>query len=1029
MSAHSSPPREPDRLAEWLADAGAVRAWLAGLGVREPARAAKDLRDLLGRGASPSTGIALLDVMGRALPSCPDPGMAIINLDRYVAAHPFPNAALTALGLDARSAEILIQLFSTSQSFGELVIRDPDVLPWLRGGAERWDRDTLVEHLWEEIRSIPQDSERLLALRRFRRRELLRIGYNDIVRGMPLEVVTQDISHLADACIEVAYRMAWAGMTERYGTPRGPGGEPARFVVIAMGKLGGEELNYSSDIDLIYLYDDEGACDRPRPLSNAEFFAKLGGELTRVLSDFTPLGMAYRVDLRLRPDGDQGPLARSLEAALGYYETSGRTWERQALIKCRPAAGDLELGAAFVAAITPWVYQRYLSAVEIGEIQAMKRRIERHTAGAGAEDREVKTGRGGIRDVEFVVQFLQLLNGGTDPSVRHPNTIATFARLQAAGCLTIEERGIMEETYRFLRKVEHRLQTVFDRQTHELPRDPEALRALALRMDVAPVAGEPREGPAKRFLAEYRAMTERNRTILNHLLHNAFPREGATHPVVDLVLDPDPGPEQIVAALKDFPFKDPKRVNATLRRLASEEIPFLSQARCRHFLAAIAPRLLAALGNTPDPDQSLINLEQVSASLGAKAVLWELFSSHPPSLRLYVELCANSPFLSEVLVNNPGMIDDLMDSMVDDRPRIAEEIHQELEELCRGAEDLAPILLSFRNKEWVRIGARCLLKREPIREVVREISDVAQAIVAQVARDQRLRARREGISLPDGWAIVALGKLGGRELSFHSDLDLIFLHNGEGEAEHGFERLIRRFLSALGGSETGAPLYTVDPRLRPYGADGPLVTSLEAFRGYHESGAGQTWERLALTRARVVFAAGDFGLPAEDVFRGALTKPCRTDQLSKEIAGLRARVDAANPRAKGLGSMSDVEWIVQYLQLASVGEHPEILEPNVWGALESLADAGLLPGEGARALVDAYDFLAEAKNRLRILKNWRGNELPKRPEDLARLSGRESQALFDLEEAVAEFRAEYDLHEAQSREWFARLVGGGACGR
>ncbi|MHC5542513.1 [protein-PII] uridylyltransferase family protein, partial [Singulisphaera rosea] len=537
--------------------------------------------------------------------------------------------------------------------------------------------------------------------------------------------------------VESACRLARRRAEEKHGAPSGRGREPARFVVLAMGKLGGEELNYSSDIDLIFLYDVEGQTAGPRVVSNAEFFAKMGSDVVRLLSDHTSLGMAYRVDMRLRPEGDQGALARSLEATLGYYETSGRTWERQALIKCRPIAGELTLGRTFLDAIMPFVYRRYLSGAEINEIKTMKRRIEQRTLSAGTSEVEVKTGHGGIRDVEFVVQFLQLLHGGTYPEVRLPNTLQAMSQLELVGCLTGEERGIMENTYRFLRRVEHRLQTMFDRQTHEMPRNLDEQRILAIRMGY-PLASiwEDRTGPAQRFLADYRSKTELNRRILNHLLHDAFRDDaGATaDPIVDLVLDPAPSQELIEEVLGKYPFHDRLTAYQNLLALAREDFPFLSQARCRHFFAAIAPRLLQAVGETPDPDMALTNLEKVSASLGAKAILWELFNFNPPTLRMYVQLCATSQFLSEILINNPGMIDELMDSLVADRPLSAQAIKAELSELCKGAEDLAPILVSFRNKEWVRIGIRDILGREPIRDVTRELSDVAEAIVGQVAR-------------------------------------------------------------------------------------------------------------------------------------------------------------------------------------------------------------------------------------------------------------------------------------------------------
>lgn len=1034
----------PDWFRSILDDPATTRLWLGGLGVRDADRGLRDLRDLAAR-AGPTAPMPRLAIqLDAILPRCPDPGMALTNLERFVAACPNPEEVLALLAESDRTTEIVVQLFSTSQHLSELLIRDPSLLGWLRSGPQRLDRDALAADLWESLRGVPDDDGRRLALRHFRQREMLRIGYNDIVRGLPLEVITLDLSALADACVEGACRLARARVEARHGVPCSPDGVPARFVVLALGKLGGEELNYSSDIDLIFLYDDEGQTTGPRAASNAEFFARMGGEIVRLLADHTALGLAYRVDMRLRPEGDQGALARSLAATLGYYETNGRTWERQALIKCRPIAGDLDLGRTFVDAITPFVYRRYLSAAEINEIKAMKRRIEQRTLSAGTAEIEVKTGHGGIRDVEFVVQFLQLLHGGGHPGVRHGNTLTAMDRLEQAGCLTPDERGIMEDTYRFLRRVEHRLQIMFDRQTHQMPRDLEDQRILAVRMGYLPAsAWEDRTGPGQRFLRDYRSKTDLNRRILNHLLHDAFRDDGgsASDPVVDLVLDPDPTAEMVARALGVYPFRDRRTAYQNLLALAREDVPFLSQARCRHFLAAIAPRLLQAVSRAPDPDMALTNLEKVSASLGAKAILWELFSFNPPTLRLYVELCATSQFLSEILINNPGMIDDLMDSLVVDRPQPAAAIKAEAAELCKGAEDLAPILLGFRNKEWVRIGTRDVLGREPIRDVTRELSDVAEAVVAETARDQwRRRAARQGVPRRsrDGqrarWAVVALGKLGGRELNYHSDLDLIFLLEDDGFTDGGevsipnaqfVSEVVRRLLKALAGGPSGHPIYQVDTRLRPYGTSGPLVVTPDAFRDYYQ-GPAQTWERLALTRARLIFSTGGFGRDVTGLIREALARPIPRDLLAREVVAMRRKVEDAcgrNDLKRGYGGIADIEFLVQYLQLAHAAGNPDVLRPNLWDALGALRRAGLLAPDVHADLRDAYEFWRAVESRLRIIHNRSGADLPENPDELFRVARRLNQGEARVVATADAFRADAARHAARARALFDEIVG------
>jgi glutamate-ammonia-ligase adenylyltransferase len=1042
-----STPSEPSRDGPWslLNDAAQARRWLASMGVRDPGLGYRDLSDLAGLGLSGQVSLGLIGQLGRLLPGSPDAGMALTNLERFLAGSHDPESSARLVVDSARTAEVALQLFSNSQYFSELMILDPSLLGWLRAGTERLDPGYLIDQLWSELQVATDDETARLALRRHRRRELLRIGYNDIVRQLPLEIITRDLSHLADSCVEAAYRLARKHADERHGSPSGgAGGTTARFVVLALGKLGGEELNYSSDIDLIFLYDVDDQTTGPRAVSNAEYFTRLGGELVRLLSDFTALGQAYRVDMRLRPEGDQGPLARSLSGTLGYYETSGRTWERQALIKCRAIAGDLSLGHDFLDAIRPFVYRRYLSGSEIGEIKTMKRRIEQRTVSAGTAEVEVKTGRGGIRDVEFVVQFLQLLHGGEYPEVRHANTLVAMARLEQVGCLTAEERGIMEDTYRFLRRVEHRLQVMFDRQTHEMPRDPEEQRTLAVRLGYPPASHwEDRTGPAERFLLDYRSKTELNRKILNHLLHDAFRDDSgaAADPIVDLVLDPEPDAEHIASALAQYPFRDRATAYLNLMALAREDSPFLSQARCRHFLAAIAPRLLQAVSRAPDPDMALTNLEKVSASLGAKAILWELFNFNPPTLRLYVELCSTSQLLSEILINNPGMIDDLMDSLVVDRSQPSRAIKAELLELCRAAEDLEPILSSFRNKEWVRIGTRDILAREPIRDVTRELADVADAIVVQVARDQWARRsaryghpRRASDGKRLNWAIIGLGKLGGRELNYHSDLDLIFLYDEDGSTRGGGESIsndqfvldfVRRVIRALGSQSSGVGLYKVDTRLRPHGASGPLAVTLDCFSDYFQNSA-QVWERLALTRARVIHGTGDFGFDVTEAIRSALGNPVDPEETRREVIAMRRRLEdyaPPNDLKRGPGGIADIEFLVQMLSLSQARGEPLFVRPNIWEGLEHLKRSGLIPREAAAELRDSYDFLRTVESRLRIVYNRTTSQWPDARDELARLARRLGFGEGDDDQIIESLRAEAAGHADRTRAWFETLVG------
>jgi glutamate-ammonia-ligase adenylyltransferase len=1010
--------------------------------------------------------------LGRFLPRCPDPDMALNNLERFLA-NPAGAQQLPQL-LEGRSRplEILLQWFSTSQYFSDLIVLNPDYLDMLRVPLRNSPRKAeLQAQLQAEVDAAFEDSAVLRAFRRFRQRQILRVGTNDIIRDRPLEEITRDISRVADAALEVALATARRHVANRFGEPFTSAGEPARCVIIAFGKHGGKELNYSSDIDLMFIYNDEGATrgKRVHSIGNDDFFGRVVSEVVRLLSAHTDRGQAYRIDLRLRPEGHRGPLARSLASTLSYYDTLGRTWERQALIKVRPVAGDLKLGEQFLRAIEPFVYRKYLSFAEINGIKALKRRIEQKTGQAGVSETEVKTGLGGIRDVEFTIQFLQLLNGGDLPEVRQKTTLKAMQALERVGCLTDQEYSILDNTYRFLRKTEHRLQLLFDLQTHRLPEGEEELAKLALRMGyvdapngrrgssaVAEHAVVTIPGPRSAlnaFLSDYREKTTLNRKILDHLLHETFQEEDSeAQPESDLILDQHPEPATVRAVLGRYPFRDVQMAYHNLTLLAQESVPFLSTRRCRHFLANIAPLLLRALSETPDPDMALVNLEKVTASLGAKGILWELFSFNKPTLKLYVDLCAWSQFLSEILINNPGMIDELMDSLVLNQPREADELRKELAELCRGAADPEPILHSFQDKELLRIGVRDILGKDTIQATTASLSDLAETILMQIATMQEPPLpRRFGVPyLGDGpragqasrFAVLSLGKLGGRELTYHSDLDLILVYEGDGRTGpppgatrfdrfeltdnfHYFTELAQRIIKATSVLGPMGRLYQVDMRLRPTGKSGSLVTPLAEFQRYYESGGAQLWERQALTRARVVYGDADFGREIMKSVEQAAFGMTWRPELADEIGQMRERLEASRSERdvkRGFGGIVDVEFLVQLFQIKYGHEYPALRTGNTWGGLDALKQTGLL-SEGEHAtLRSSYDFLRLVESRLRIVHNRTLDELPGAPEDLEKLARRLGYENHAESSATDKFLEELERHTTQTRELFLGLV-------
>ncbi len=1015
--------------------------WLSGWKLDDVQRGHGNLVRMATSGITLDLLATICDQLAAELPRLSDPDMALNNLDRFVTATRNPLSLASLFERDEEALPILLQIFSTSQYLSDLLITDSESYDLLRmTEGQPVSRETLTNELVSEVAALVDESAILAALRRFKRRETLRISYGDIIRGQHLDTVARQISYQADAILEAAVGAARRQQEQKRGVPRTPQGDPARFVVLAMGKLGGAELNYSSDIDLIFLFDQDGQTDGPRPMSNSEFFGRLARDVVRLLTEPTELGIAYRVDLRLRPEGERGPVVISLESAMHYYDVLGRTWERQAFVKARPVAGNLDLGQEFLKQLEPWIYRRYLSRADITGIKALKRRIEQRTTREGADSLNVKTGHGGIRDIEFVIQFLQLLNGGDLPQLRTGNTLAAIVQLENGGCLTHQERTILEENYAFLRKIEHRLQIMFDLQTHMLPQSVEEMRRVAIRMGYGD-----RPDPREAFVADYRQKTELNRKILDHLLHEAFGEDDNPEPEVDLVLDPDPPAARIAEVLGRYSFRNISEAYHNLMALAEEKIRFLSTRRCRHFLAAIAPRLLKAIAATPDPDATLVNLSKVSDSLGGKGVLWELFSFNEPSLKLYVDLCAASPFLSGILTSNPGMLDELMDSLVLDKLPTLETLEKSLSELTYAAEDLDPILHSFKNSQQLRVGVRELLAKENVQATTAALSDIALACLRKITESEYTKlvaklgepmiAAEPEAGRVSELVVVAMGKFGGREMNYHSDVDLVFLYEAEGSTfhnrrsrrsaetttnQHFFSELGQRIIKVANQLGPHGRLYEIDPRLRPTGRSGALATSFEEFRRYFESGQGQLWERQALCKARVVYGSPEATRKAEQVIaHAAFETPWRPENVA-EILRMRMRLqETAKPGnlKRGIGGIVDIEFLVQTRQLEHGRDCLKIRVPGTFEALAALHEAGFLSGDDFFYFDESYRTMRAIIGHLQLMSTTAGHDLPTDPIELAKLA-----RLLNFPDG-AKLMADCERFRLENRRRFERLFG------
>lgn len=1033
-----------------------LRAWT----LQDTRRGRENLRLIAGFGVPLDLLATLADQLAAQLPTVSDADMALNNLEGFVGHARNPLSLATLFERDPGALPELLKIFSTSQYLADTLINDSESYDLLRLTEGRpIARDVLVDELCAEVEKLSDPRDVMRALRRFKRREFLRISYGDLILNQHMAVVTEQISYVADALLEAALRSAFTRLAQRLAP--GLAGHQPPLVILALGKLGGMELNYSSDIDVIFFYDAQRAAELRPPL-DAAFFQRLAQETSKLLTETTELGQAYRVDLRLRPDGAQSAIVQSTADALRYYDLKGRTWERQAYVKARAAAGDLELGRSFLAELQPWIYRRYLAAPDIEGIKALKRKIERRSHTEGRSESDVKTGHGGIRDVEFAVQFLQLLNGGDQPHVRIGSTLEGIHRLADVGCLNPQEQQILERNYRFLRRVEHRLQMLFDLQTHEIPAGEQEQRKLAIRMGFAGLDA------LAQFKDELGKVTTLNRRILDHLLHEAFGHDAGVPPEADLVLDPDPGEATINQVLAPYGFHSVPQAYKNLMSLAVEQIRFLSTRRCRHFLASVAPALLETISRTPDPDATLTNLDRVTASLGGKGVLWELFSANPATMRLCVELCSISSFLSGILISHPGMLDELVDSLMLDKLPSRSGMDAALAELSRGAEDLDPILHSFRNSYLLRIGARDILGKEKLAGTTGALTNLAECLLCVIAQTeyQKLAARYgEPRKSPDAegaagepaprtqhaeklplarWSIVALGKFGGRELTYHSDLDLVFLYECDGQTAgsargesttnaHFFGELASRIIKTVSHLGPWGRLYEVDARLRPTGRSGALATSLPEFARYFASSQGQLWERQAMCKARAVFSSGDERQATTDDFASVVQQALWQAAYGREptsgdvaeIRQMRSRLEDAASFGnikRGPGGIMDHEFLAQMLrlrhvQLRDAAQDPALRSPATLTALEAMHAAGHLTDVDWDALRESYLFLRRVQLRHRLMSAVTRDELPQDPAELRKLA---HYMGFAADET---FQMTCHEHLRRTREVFEKYLG------
>ena len=954
-------------------------------------------------------------------------------------------AALEDLAGAARQAECeeLVERLASDRDLSTALSGALDGSPWLRAlltaepelaqrvilSDKRRHLDDLCAQVRARVTEADARDEVMAALRKFRAEAAAVTALGDMIGDWPVEDVTAAMTRIADTAVQLAVdwllREAAGRGVLSLADPADPG-PGSGWIVLAMGKHGAGELNFSSDIDLIVFYDPVRAplADRDEA---AKSFVRLTRDFVKLLQEHTGDGYAFRADLRLRPDPGATALAISLDAALEYYESLGQNWERAALIKARPVAGDLAAGEAFLREIAPFIWRKYMDFAALADVHAMKRQIhaQKGHGRVAVHGHNIKLGRGGIREIEFFVQTQQLVVGGRHPELRSRQTLETMDRLLAGGWIDRRVRDDLSAAYRFLRRIEHRLQMVADEQTHTLPSDPDGFAAFAR------FAGyETGDG-----LAE--ALLDHMRKVQRHYAQLFEDAPELTTVGGSLVFTGDDDDPETLETLSRSGFERPKEVTAAVRAWHYGRIAATRSARAREALTELTPALIDALAGTANPDAAFAAFDRLVGQLPAGVQLFTLLRSNPHILGLLAEILGTAPRLAELLARRPRVFAALLEPEFFDALPGREVLRSHLDETLGeaiGYEDALDRARIFGQEQSFLIGVRVLSGTVSAADAGAAFTRLADLLVErmhQLAEDELARTHGQ---MPGGEAVVlGMGKLGSGEMTYSSDLDLILLYDVAGEEAMSdgdrplgptqyYARLTQRLVAALSAPTAEGRLYEVDMRLRPSGRAGPIATRLSGFADYQASEAW-TWEHMALTRARPVSGPPELRRRTDEVIRQILTRSRDQDRLRGDICEMRARIH----REKGSedpwelktvpGGLIDIEFIAQFLQLAHGAEHPDILHQSTGAALAAARRAGILERGDAEVLEPAlavYDAVTEVL-RLCVPGTFDPAACPR---GLARQLAKAAD-VPDLARLEADLRA----RQGQVRQIFIGLIG------
>lgn len=848
---------------------------------------------------------------------------------------------------------------------------------------------SLQKRINEFIGNCADSSELHTRLRKIRQREMVRLAWRDLSGFADLDEIMQSVSVIGENCIELALSHHHKWLTQHYGQPRNENGSPSNMVVLGLGKLGGKELNYSSDVDLIFAYNGTGKTvvtnkdtEKNLEIDNQEYFIRLGQKIISALDPMTEDGFVFRTDMRLRPNGDSGPLALSFGAMEHYYQTHGRNWERYALIKARVVAGDREAGGKLLKILKPFVYRKYLDFSTFDSIREMKSMIERELKQKGLNE-NIKLGYGGIREVEFLVQSHQLIRGGREKNLR------TNSLYEAMSCL--EKIGVMEklvgdqllESYRFLRNSEHRLQMVSDQQTQQLPEmEYEQLR-LAWGMGF-----------------------ENWNTYLQQL--NAH-RENI-HKQFKLILDGDSSPSitmpmsscQLVdvwngglsqdnaeKTLLEAGFSSASTTPGFLREFREGRLYQAFSNVERDRIDRLIPLALQQAAQHAEPERAIAAFISVIESIGRRSVYLSLLIENPIALKQLLHLCAASPWISSHIGLHPVILDELLSPLVDIRNRSDEDIQLELdyrlEQIPRDDEEgRMNTLREFNHAQVLCIAAADVSGVLQVADIHHALTLLGEVLLQNVFNDAVNFVENKMGPAPCDAGVIAYGKFASGELGYHSDLDVVVCYElpdtdnsiSNNDAEHFFSRVGRRLIHLLTTRTQAGILYELDMRLRPSGRSGTLVSSLSGFFDYQIKSAW-TWEHQALIRSRVVVGKENFGIKFELARKAILSMEREVESLKADIIAMRRKMIDNNCQSTnevydiklGEGGIVDIEFLIQYWILKNANEHIDLVIPRATGkCLEVLVKSSIIDEEISSQLLRCYQTYLRHSLDLKLMK-------------------------------------------------------------